>query len=362
MSNQGTPPTPPSSIQTLANRGIQPRFGELAQSCRKLVMNRLAEHLTGVFAQVDDTLFECAEKAENNQVQTLFFDNMREIRKQRPQIERSYHKQIAQNLADFLDGKLKLLSSASELDVEHMALVQNEEYEESLRVTNMVSRVKARCAQPLFALEQRLALLNNGQKLGEDSNPFGPQMIAQAFRDALAPCPFPLRIKVILYTLFDTHVMQSLDSLYSALNQRLIEAGVLPNLKYSAQRNSQPARQKTAPTAAAAEQPAESNASSSRNTRAGSGAGQQPRAGNTDLSGPPPSDPMELLGNLATLLSEHRQRDIDAPCSAAPAALPALLPAKRPAPPALPRCWMHSIACSSTRPATCHSACITHSQ
>ncbi|MBU0900345.1 MAG: DUF1631 domain-containing protein [Gammaproteobacteria bacterium] len=312
MSNQGTPPTPPSSIQTLANRGIQPRFGELVQSCRKLVMNRLAEHLTGVFAQVDDTLFECAEKAENNQVQTLFFDNMREIRKQRPQIERSYHKQIAQNLADFLDGKLKPLPSVSNLDVEHMALVQNEDYEESLQVTNMVSRVKARCAQPLFALEQRLALLNNGQKLGEDNNPFGPQMIAQAFRDALAPCPFPLRIKVILYTLFDTHVMQSLDSLYSALNQRLIEAGVLPNLKYSAQRNSQPARQKTTP-AAPTEQAAESNASTNRHTSAGSSNGQQPSAGNTDLSGPPPSDPLELLGNLATLLSEHRQRDIDAP-------------------------------------------------
>ncbi|WP_339906410.1 DUF1631 domain-containing protein [Pseudomonas guineae] len=318
MSNQGTPPTPPSSMQTLANRGIQPRFGELVQSCRKLVMNRLAEHLTGVFAQVDDTLFECAEKAENNQVQTLFFDNMREIRKQRPQIERSYHKQIAQNLSDFLEGTLKPPASASELDVEKMALVQNEDYEESLQVTNMVSRVKARCAQPLFALEQRLALLNNGQKLGEDSNPFGPQMIAQAFRDALAPCPFPLRIKVILYTLFDTHVMQSLDNIYSALNQRLIEAGVLPNLKYSAQRNNQLARPKATPAAAQAEQPAESSRSVSSSRSASSGgaqqaAGQQHNAGNTDLSGPPPSDPLELLGSLATLLSEHRQRDIDAP-------------------------------------------------
>jgi hypothetical protein len=231
MSNQGTPPNPPGSTHTLASRGIQPRFGDLVQSCRKLVMNRLAEHLTGVFAQVDDTLFECAEKAENNQVQTLFFDNMREIRRQRPQIERSYHQQIAQNFSDFLEGKLKPPPSTSKLDAEHMALVQNEDYEESLQVTNMVSRVKARCAQSLFALEQRLALLNNGQKLGEDINPFGPQMIAQAFRDALTPCPFPLRIKVILYTLFDTHVMQSLDSIYTALNQRLIDAGVLPNLK-----------------------------------------------------------------------------------------------------------------------------------
>ncbi|WP_422911248.1 DUF1631 domain-containing protein [Pseudomonas sp. MAC6] len=314
MSNQGIPPTPPSSVQTLANRGIQPRFGELVQSCRKLVMNRLAEHLTGVFAQVDDTLFECAEKAENNQVQTLFFDNMREIRKQRPQIERSYHQQIAQNFSDFLEGKLKPPPSTTELDAEQMALVQNEDYEESLQVTNMVSRVKARCAQPLFALEQRLALLNNGQKLGEDINPFGPQMIAQAFRDALTPCPFPLRIKVILYTLFDTHVMQSLDSIYAALNQRLIEAGVLPNLKYSAQRNTQ-ARPKT-PASATAETPQETHSGAGRNTA--NPTPTQPgastyNASSTDLSGPPPNDPLELLGSLATLLGEHRQRDLDAP-------------------------------------------------
>jgi hypothetical protein len=316
MSNQGTPLPPPTSVQTLAHRGIQPRFGELVQSCRKLVMNRLAEHLTGIFAQVDDTLFECAEKAENNQVQTLFFDNMREIRKQRPHIERSYHQQIAKNLSDFLDGKLKPPPSASELDAGQMALVQNEDYEESLLVTNMVSRVKARCAQPLFALEQRLALLNNGQKLSEDINPFGPQMIAQAFRDALTPCPFPLRIKVILYTLFDSHVMQSLDNIYSALNQRLIEAGVLPNLKYTAQRNSQPERPKATPAGATTEQAAESSAGSSRSTTdtgATQPAGRPRNTGNTDLSGPPPSDPLELLGSLATLLGEHRQRDIDAP-------------------------------------------------
>ncbi len=315
MSNQGTPPNPPGSTHTLASRGIQPRFGDLVQSCRKLVMNRLAEHLTGVFAQVDDTLFECAEKAENNQVQTLFFDNMREIRRQRPQIERSYHQQIAQNFSDFLEGKLKPPPSTSKLDAEHMALVQNEDYEESLQVTNMVSRVKARCAQSLFALEQRLALLNNGQKLGEDINPFGPQMIAQAFRDALTPCPFPLRIKVILYTLFDTHVMQSLDSIYTALNQRLIDAGVLPNLKYTAQRNNPLLRPKTS-AAAPTEQAPEGSSSASNSqtvTPSAPAPGQSYKPVTTDLSGPPPSDPLELLGSLATLLGEHRQRDIDAP-------------------------------------------------
>ncbi|NQD91750.1 DUF1631 domain-containing protein [Pseudomonas sp. CrR25] len=310
MSNQDTPPTAQPPVPTLASRGIQPRFGELVQSCRKLVMNRLAEHLAGVFGQVDDALFECAEKAENNQVQTLFFDSMREIRKQRPQIERAYHQAISQNFSDFLDGKLKPPTTA-ELDAEQLALVQNEDYEESLQVTNMVSRVKARCAQTLFALEQRLALLNNGQKLGEDNNPFGPQMIALAFRQALAPCPFPLQIKAILYTLFDQHVMLSLDNLYTALNQRLIDAGVLPNLKYSAQRNANPTRPAVAP--ADDDTPADTrDPQAATSTLAGTEATQPPPAP-LDLDGPPPGDPTTLLNGLAALLGEHRQRDIHAP-------------------------------------------------
>lgn len=304
MSNQDKPPIHPKVV-SLASRGIQPRFSDLVQACRKLVMNRLAEHLSGVFGQVDDTLFECAEKAENNKVQTLFFDNMREIRRQRPQIERSYHQAIANNFSDFLDGKLQDQTPA-EVDPEQLALVQNEDYEETLQVTNMVSRVKARCTQPLFALEQRLALLNNGQKLGEDSNPFGPQAIAQAFRDALAPCPFPLQIKTILYMLFDRHVMQSLDSLYGALNQRLIDAGVLPNLKYSAQINQSVNR----PDAPPPEAPPPQQAAGRPGTTP---APVEPALFDLDLSAPPPSDPGALFSGLSSLLGEHRQSHPDAP-------------------------------------------------
>ncbi|BCD86723.1 hypothetical protein PSm6_31300 [Pseudomonas solani] len=302
MSTQDTPP-PSSRPQTiLASRGIQPRFGELVQSCRKLVMNRLAEHLTGVFAQVDDTLFECAEKAENNQVQTLFFDSMRDVRKQRPQIERAYHQRIAQQFADFLDGTLKPEQTAAEMDADRLELVQNEAYEESLLVTNMVSRVKARCAQSLFALDQRLALLNNGKKIGEDSNPFGPQAIAQAFREALEPTPFPLRIKTILYMLFDQHVMQGLETLYDALNKRLIEAGVLPNLKYTAQRAPSPARSATVNG-----QPAPA----ARSEQHAPAAPLPPPP--ADLGAPPPLDPGALFSGLAALLEEHRQRNLDTP-------------------------------------------------
>lgn len=317
MSTPDTPHTPSRPT----GRGIPPRFGELLQDCRTLLVKRLTEDLTGVFGRVDDTLFDCADKAENNRVQALFFDNMREIRKLRPLIERSYHQQIAQNFADLLDGRLKAAEPISMLDAEQLALVQNEDYEESLQVINMVSRVKARSARALYALEQRLALLNNGQKLAEDSNPFGPPAIARAFRQALAPHPLPLRIKIILYTLFDQQVMHGLEPLYEALNQRLIDAGILPNLKYSAQRSSGAAPVPAAPDAAprTPAAPGAAHPGPARSAAPGPAtdllhASIEPHyAAPADLNSPPPQDPAQLFGGLAALLSERRERNADAP-------------------------------------------------
>lgn len=297
MSTKDTPPPSP-----IASRMIQPRFGELVQNCRQLAMNSLAELLGNVFSQVDDTLFECAEKAENNQVQALFFDAMREIRRERPTLERFYHQRIAQGLSDFLEGRLPVGEPFEELDVDQLTLIGNDEYEETLLITNMVNQVKAHCAQALFALDQRLALLNNGSKIGEDRNPFGPQAIAQAYRETLAQSAFPLRIKTILYVLFDQHVMQHLAPLYEQLNQRLTEAGILPNLKYRPQQGATrpaPTPRPAAPGPAPEQAPAQATTSEEP-------AFPPPTAG--ELPDSPPADRNALFGGLAVLLAEHRRR------------------------------------------------------
>lgn len=292
MSTKDTPPPSP-----IASRVIQPRFGELVQGCRQLAMNHLAELLGNVFAQVDDTLFECAEKAENNQVQALFFDAMREVRRERPNLERFYHQRIAQGLSDFLEGKLPLVEPLDELDMDQLTLVGNDEYEETLLVTNMVNQVRAHCAQLLFALDQRLALLNNGSKLGEDRNPFGPQAIAQAFRDTLARSVFPLRIKTILYVLFDQQVMQHLQPLYEQLNKRLADAGILPNLKY------RPQGQRSAAPPAHRPAAVETHSATTDGMTASA-----PAYSSGDLPDMPPGDRNALFDGLAVLLAEHRRR------------------------------------------------------
>ncbi|MBA1275509.1 DUF1631 domain-containing protein [Stutzerimonas azotifigens] len=286
MSIKDTPPSP--AISTLASRGIQPRFGALGQSLRRLAMNRLAEHLGIVFAQADDTLFECAQSAENNQVQALFFDSMQDIRKQRPLIERSYHQFVGNRFDAFLGG-IVAEEAAAQPSPEELSLVGNEDYEETLQINAMAGRVKERCASSLYGLDRRLAWLTERPELHEDSSPFAPAVIAQGFREAMTSSPFPLRIKTILYTLFEQHVMFGLDSLYDALNQRLVEDGILPELKYTPQRAAQPARPATPGST-----PAKADTSQAL---------PQP----VDLDGAPPQDPALLLRGLTVLLSEQRR-------------------------------------------------------
>lgn len=300
MSDTGLPPYSPAETAPISGRRIQPRYNDLIQECRKLVMNRLSEHLTSVFALADDTLFSCAERAETNQVQTLFFDSMRDLRKQKPLIERQYHQLVAHNLDRFVAGQPAHQSAPAPSE---LSLVQNEEYEESLLITNMVSRVKSRCAPTLLALDQRLALVTGGQKLEEVDNPFGPQSIAQCFRQALAESSFNLRIKTILYMLFDQQLMQGLDDLYEMMNRRLIDAGVLPNLKLSPTRNPASPQRPARPTSQNTDAPPQAAST------AQAGAGATP----VNLNAPAPHNPAELFAGLSGLMQEHRQHTPQAP-------------------------------------------------
>ncbi|MCJ8169879.1 DUF1631 domain-containing protein [Atopomonas sediminilitoris] len=236
-------------------------FRQLLAGSRQLLVSTLSERISELFGQVDQTLFEAADQAESNQVQTLFFDSMREIRSRRGEIERHYLRLIAQKFSDFLEGKIPPPREMENLEADSLSLVQNEEYEESLIITNMVRQVNGRCVQQLFTLEQRLAVINNGRKPSEEANPYGARNIAQAFREALSEHTFNPRIKQMLYVLFEQTVMSCLDELYSTLNKRLIEAGILPNLKYSARRTPNAAAPSPqAPAPHNAEQPAPADA------------------------------------------------------------------------------------------------------
>ncbi len=210
------------------------RVGELLVAARGIAHRHL-QALTGtLFDNVDDALFDLAEKAESNAAQTQFFDGMREVRKKRSLTERLFLDEVARGVAELASGKLRSRSTAEQSrSGGELSLVEDSELEESLAVGSMGSKAEMRLSRVLFALHQRLAVICGGVKLDDTSNPLAPAAIAQAFRTAQRELAVETRVRLIIYKLFDRYVMSGLDPLYDELNITLARAGVLPQLRYT---------------------------------------------------------------------------------------------------------------------------------
>jgi hypothetical protein len=230
----------PSRVINLSQR-LDPaseRVGELLNAVRNIAGKRLQQWIGNAFEHVDDALFDLAEKAENNAAQMHYFDGMREVRKRRPAVERNFLGAVSRNLGELAHPSQQsaaTASSASPGTVE-LSLVADNELEESLAITSMIGKNEARLSRDLFAVNQRLSVICGGYKIDDASNPVAPAILSQAFRQALHELSADMRVKLIIYKLFDRYVLSTLEELYQEINTELVRAGVLPQLRHEVTR------------------------------------------------------------------------------------------------------------------------------
>ena len=212
--------------------------GGLLAAVRDMTLKETANLVAGLLDNVDDTLFDLAEKAESNASQTEYFDGMRETRKRRPRIERLFAERVSHGFSEFAAGRStragsevqKAFSASGEL-----SLVDDRELEESLAVSSMVAKADGRLSSALIALNQRLSVLSGGRTTTNANDPLGPNALTEAFRVALGELTdINIRVRLIILKMFERYVLNSLDTLYHDVNLRLVQAGVLPQLRQSA--------------------------------------------------------------------------------------------------------------------------------
>ena len=88
--------------QRQANQsGATDRVGELLKLVRATSLKRINGLVSNLFENIDDALFDLAEKAENNSVQTGYFNGMREVRKKRQLVERMCQEHLSKIFRDF---------------------------------------------------------------------------------------------------------------------------------------------------------------------------------------------------------------------------------------------------------------------
>ncbi|WP_217476329.1 DUF1631 domain-containing protein [Stutzerimonas stutzeri] len=248
-------------------------------SVRDKAAQQLRLALQTLFDNADDSLFEIADRATSNAEQNAFFEAMRDLRMKRRGIERSFLQQVFESFAKLNQYEIGQPAQPA-TSFESLALVQNDELEESVAIDTMVAKVLSRASQPLSHLTTRMNVLVS-RKLDDKNNPLGPQQLCEYFLDACHSLGVEIKVKLIILKLFERYVLTDLEQLYAESNQVLVAAGILPELQSTPPRRS-------------ASRPGAQGRPASR-----SSAGEQPPAYAGD-------DTQEAFGTLQALLSELR--------------------------------------------------------
>lgn len=230
-----------NKVVELAGRGDPrtERVGELLGAVRELTLKRCHALASSLLDNVDDALFDLAEKAESNAAQTQYFDGMREMRKRRPLLERLFGEQVARRFNEYASGQVRPPRGANTSTAARnaeLSLVDDRELEESLAVASMVAKAEGRLASSLHALNQRLSVICGGHHIDDGNNPLGPTALAHSFSAAVREIDVDLKVRLIVLKLFERYVLAGLDALYHEVNTQLMQAGVLPHLQYAVTR------------------------------------------------------------------------------------------------------------------------------
>jgi diguanylate cyclase (GGDEF)-like protein len=121
---------------------------------------------------------------------------------------------------------------------QELSLVNDEQFEEFLAVTDAVSRLEPRYKEQLYALERRLSALT-GTEYTSTNNPLGPTALCRIFYQALHGIDIDPEPQSLMFKKLEMALGPVFGTIYDQSNQTLIQEGIIPQIEYHAQRIAQ---------------------------------------------------------------------------------------------------------------------------
>lgn len=202
-------------MPTSRRRNDQPLPVPLEQ-IRDLAQAQLRQGIQALFDDVDDALFDRADRADNSQEQELYFEAMRDLRLKRQGIERTFLDRCAGGFESLLQEQGAELRTLGHAELE--ARVADEA---------MIGKALGQLEPGLGQLSLRFGALL-GRPVGEGANPLGPHALCTFFAEACSEADMPIRIKLIVLKLFERHCLGRLGVLCKEAH-RLLEAEGVPS-------------------------------------------------------------------------------------------------------------------------------------
>ncbi len=182
---------------------------------------------------LDEAFNQEMDRAKSNQEVSEISGIQRQFRRNHQELERYYCGYIAEGFVKFKKKELHTELQSNSSGGGELSLVDNDELEETITLSTMVQKIDVLYAEPIWALNQRFAILNGGEQVTEASNPAAPIQLCESLRRALRLIPLTAKTKGTAYRVYEQRLSELAKNVIEDINDYLKRAGVLPNLRYT---------------------------------------------------------------------------------------------------------------------------------
>ena len=211
---------------------VTPFDNILAQS-RDLFCERLATALAGMLDKADNALTALESEVRDVDAQALYRETRDKVLAQREKIETQFRVRYLREFQLRSNRSKKIGDDFSDIDLSdvELALVGEDDLNETLKFNAMTARLRQYCEEELAALDQRVGVLFGDAGLQPDDNPFAPQAISDAYKQTCAQVEDDVEVRLVLLKLFDEFVLDEIRGIYRAVNVLLVQNAILPKLR-----------------------------------------------------------------------------------------------------------------------------------
>ena len=227
---------------------------QLEQQCSRTLLTLLDD----MFASCDDLFFDMASRASTNSEQNLYFESMREIRVKtataRTQFKNNFIKRFQLTAVQSNHSTQNNVSSHASIKNASIALVDKDDAEQDVAISNMTTRARNVSKQRLFELQVRLQDLYETAEVNKDNNPLDPGALSKLFADVIKNMGIDIKPRIILLKQYERYVVNRLPELYKNTCKLLDDKGIAfsdqRKIKKSPAMQAKSSSQKTSPSSA----------------------------------------------------------------------------------------------------------------
>ena len=203
---------------------------------RDLLIEGATRALTRQTEAMENALLAMAERAPLLETRSAYYSAQTILNRQANELLSACKDAYFRSFSNFVQGRDK----AATLELSELSLMDDQDFEATLAIDKATARMRFNCAEELVALDARIAKLLGRTDLSEKENPLAPRALCDALLDGMSSMKLEQNVRVVLLNQFDLVLTTELAQIYQSINRRLVDAGILPDLKGGTKSHARP--------------------------------------------------------------------------------------------------------------------------